>query len=174
MEIVCWLCHTCRLKPPAGPISHATSCNLYVYNLHSTITYTTFIKILSGKDWLLTGALSFLSLWLLTSLVTTWQKDFGTKSRTLTNACVGLLDMLRITLTLPTISSPVSIFQWCLNFTGNSLSRRWGAIITICLTHIWECVLYSTQLQTLTQTQEEEEKEKEKEVVTMFSSSAVF
>lgn len=57
METVCWLCHTCRLKSPAGPIFHATSCNLYACNLYYTIIYTTFIKTPAGKDWLLTGVL---------------------------------------------------------------------------------------------------------------------
>lgn len=92
----------------------------------------------------------------------------------MTSTCVVLLDTQGTDLTLPAISSPVSIFQQCLNFTGNSLSRGGGPIKVICLMHLWEPVLVlNTAAATFIPTQEEE-KEKEKEVVAMSSSSAVF
>ena len=88
----------------------------------------------------------------------------------MTNACVVLLDMLGTALTLPAISSPVSIILAMTQFHWELFAKGMGSYKhNMPNTPLGTCAMLNAAAVTFIQTQEEE-KEKEKEVVAMSSS----
>lgn len=155
IETVCWLCHTCWLKPPAGPISYATSCNLYAYNLYNIYQNASWKSL--ATDWCIIIPCSVATYFFshnLTGGFRHQKQDF--------HKCLDCAPWYAQNCLDPDSKKWPGL---CFFFSNASISlgtlcQGMGSYKHIFLIHLWGLVLCSTQLQPLLFKQKERKRRK--------------